>query len=107
MHTVYVKLCLNQPPHSDQRSLLLFAHSLSGCDTVSLIYNGMGKVNIFKELYSDKSPHAAINSLRQLRCRSETITNAGIVIFQYLYGDVNSSLVDQRYRAYIQDGCKR
>ena len=78
---------------------LLLCHSFSGCDTVSSIY-GFGKVNILKKMCHDKAPSEAINKLKGLRALKEDIADAGVRLFQYLYGQQDVPLNQQRYEKY-------
>ena len=87
-------------PSSELRVLLL-AHSFSGSDTTSSIH-GFGKVKILKKLASSKAPSDAVDTLVDLRANKRQIHDAGIEVFQYLYGKPSTPLSEQRFNKYNQ-----
>ena len=67
------------------KRILLFVHSFSGCDTVSSIH-GFGKVKILKKAVSfHEEGHLA--SLLSVRVSTNEVIEAGLSLFQHIYGD--------------------
>lgn len=93
-----IKKIRNSLPEKELK-YLLFSHSFSGCDTVSSIY-GLGKVNALKKLSSDKAPSHVLEKIVGLRVEIEDIKTAGVTLFQYLYGNPETPLNQQRYDKY-------
>ena len=82
-----------------QQDTLLFSHSFSGCDTVSGVY-GFGKVAIFNKMTGNKCPDDALQKITSLGSSKVDIIHAGITLFQYIYGNKDVPLHQQRYQSF-------
>jgi hypothetical protein len=84
-----------------QRARLLFIHAFSGCDTVSSIFR-QGKVGLFQKLCED-SPNlqdSVFPILLSMDTLQADIIEAGLYLFQFVYGDIMTSLQDHRFTRY-------
>ena len=80
------------------KRILLFVHSFSGCDTVSSIH-GFGKVKILKKAVSfHEKGHLA--SLLSVRVSTNEVIEAGLSLFQHIYGDKTKALETLRFLSY-------
>ena len=80
------------------KRILLFVHSFSGCDTVSSIH-GFGKVKILKKAVSfHEEGHLA--SLLSVRVSTNEVIEAGLSLFQHIYGDKTKALETLRFLSY-------
>ena len=84
-----------------EKTLLLFAHAFTGCDTTSTIY-GLGKKRVLKKLAATGAPSESIDVMTSLRSHPDKIMEAGICIFQYLYGNKSHSLHKMRHERYCK-----
>ena len=77
------------------KRILLFVHSFSGCDTVSSIH-GFGKVKIMKKAVSfhEEGHYASLLSVRV------STNEAGLSLFQHIYGDKTKALETLRFLSY-------
>ena len=80
------------------KCILLFVHSFSGCDTVSSIH-GLGKVKILeKAVPFHEEGHLA--SLLSVRVSTNEVIEAGLSLFQHIYGDKTKALETLRFLSY-------
>ena len=79
--------------------VLLWSHSFTGCDTVSAIH-GLGKVSTLKKMSNTKAPSRALEILTRVRVTKNEIVDAGLELFQFLYGNPGTPLDQQRYEKY-------
>ena len=85
-----------------ERERLLFIHSFSGCDTVSSIYR-QSKVGLLKKLCEmNEELVLKFATLLSLDPSKQKIIDAGLHLFQLIYGDANVSLKKHRYNKYHQ-----
>lgn len=84
-----------------QRARILFIHSVSGCDTVSSIFR-QGKVGMFTKLCQDTPAlqDDVFSVLLSTDSSKDDIIEAGLKLFQYIYGNITTSLQDQRFSKY-------
>ena len=84
-----------------QRARILFIHSVSGCDTVSSIFR-QGKVGMFTKLCQDTPAlqDDVFSVLLSTDSSKDDIIEAGLKSFQYIYGNITTSLQDQRFSKY-------
>ena len=83
---------------SSQKEILLFIHSFSGCDTTSSIY-GFGKEAILKraaKIYEE----GYLSLLLSVREPIDAIVDAGIILFQHIYGNRTEELETLRFQCY-------
>ena len=76
--------------------------SFSGCDTVSSIYNGFGKVKVLKNRFHESVQEKVFEVFNNLRATKKDISEAGVKLVQYLYKDSDVSLEQLRYDKYNQ-----
>ena len=95
---LYTKLSDNE------KSRLLFLHAFTGCDTVSGIYRHT-KVTLMRTLCvmdEDLELDYVFEELMSLDNLQENIVEAGIFLFQSIYGDISKSLKDHRLSKYTK-----
>ena len=86
--------------------VLLLAHAFSGCDTTSSIC-GFGKVRIMKKLASKNAPLSLLDTLLNTGSSRNDVADAGIQIFQYIYGQPSTNLHQIYYDMYNKSMAKR
>ena len=80
------------------KKMLLFIHSFSGCDTVSSIF-GFGKEIVLKKA-AKLNEEGHLSSLLSVREPKDDIINAGLILFQHLYGNGKETLESLRFLIY-------
>ena len=64
---------------------------------------GFGKIRMLNKLSSQsESIKQALNDMLSIRTTPLAVTNAGLFIFQFLYGDERLMLNQLRYRLYLR-----
>ena len=89
----------------DELDVLLLSHAFSGSDTTSSIC-GFGKVRILKRFADSGAPKECLNTLNELRSSKDRIGKAGIVLVQFLYGQVSTPLHQIRFDRYNKSMAK-
>ena len=78
---------------------LLFAHSFTGTDTTSAVFN-LGKTQILKKLKESEELRAIAKTFYKTLATEEEIGNAGIRVFELLYSKSGDSLKVIRHKKY-------
>ena len=84
-----------------ERERILFIHSFTGCDTVSAIF-GLGKVKILKKICNNRGNQIQINNIMNNLLMGVSIIDNGILLFQFIFGDIKKSLAEQRVKNIIK-----
>ena len=85
-----------------EKDRLLFVHSFTGCDIVSGIYRHSKKGLLQKLCKTDEDLVVRFGTLLSLEAPKQEIIDAGIYLFQLIYGDPKVSLAKHRYNKYYQ-----
>ena len=75
---------------------------LAGCDTVSGIFRHSKKRLLQKLCKTDEDLAVRFGTLLSLEAPKQEIIDAGIYLFQLIYGDPKVSLAKHRYNKYYQ-----
>ena len=86
--------------NDNEKKRLLFIHAFTGCDTVSAIYRHT-KVSLFNKLCSDDEDlEDEFTVLMSVESLQEDIMEEGVMLFQYIYGDIDKTLTELRVAKY-------
>lgn len=71
-----------------ERETLSFIHAFSGCNTISSIIYRLSEIGILSKLcLDDPDLNTAFDTLLSLEALQSEVVEAGLLIFQLIYGD--------------------
>lgn len=88
--------------NEQEKERLLFIHAFSGCDTVSSLFR-QSKIGLLEKLCKGgEDLKIAFETLLSVDALQMEVVEAGLVLFSFIYGDINVSLEQHRYIKYHQ-----
>ena len=105
--TIYSIIDIQNALHEVAKKHILFAHAVTGCDTVSALY-GVGKQKALAVLQNDRIDWDVLDVLQQPNSSKYDIAQAGETFILKLYGATQYTTLDKyRYVSYMKQVSKK